>query len=765
MFTDIAGYSALMQADEAAAVKVRKKHRKVFDELHEKHNGKIIQYYGDGTLSTFRSAIEAVDCAVEIQRDLNSGQPVVPVRIGLHLGDIVFSDTEVYGNGVNVASRIESLGIPGAILVSEKINDELTNHSDIKTQSLGSFSLKNITDPVEIFAVVSNGLQIPVKDELRGKQSSKIKSVAVMPLVNLSSSDENEYFSDGMTEEIINALTRIHGLRVTSRTSSFYFKGKNMPVQEIAGKLSVSTILTGSVRLAGDQMRISVQLIDVAEDMHFWAETFDRSVTDVFAVQDEISLLIADQLREYVGHLDIKDHLVEVPSVTVDGYKEYLKARFHILKMDQVNIRKGIEILQRVSTTDPDFAWTYVGLNLGYTMLAAMGYESPMEAFTSAKNYLDKAIALDDNIPDVQIQLSHLAFLQDWDFQATYEHLQRSFEIRPTVDYYQAMASALCAENKLSAAKHYIDTAFQIDPFSEINYHLKGFTYYLQGNYDKALEFFGEGMRLKPDSTVSKLYYGQSLILLGRANESLRFFEEMHKETDELTRISGQALSLSALPNKQKAKKAISNLELAMETDSMGYALQLLILCQTLLGNHSVAMELMEKAKSYRMPLILYLFNEPLLEPLMKLPRFLEMREEIIGTATTSAPEKLSARKTHLAPGELIEYRKALRILMDEKQPHTIATLTLRELAEMLNISPNKLSELLNDGFNKNFAEFINSYRVETFKSKVSDPANKNLTILALAYESGFNSKTVFNTFFKKVTNQTPRQYWEAVHK
>lgn len=215
---------------------------------------------------------------------------------------------------MNLASRIESMGIAGGILLSEKLNGELKNHAHISTKSLGHYLLKNINEPIEIFSVTDEGVNVPAPSELKGKQKETEKTIAVLPFVNMSADEEVEYLSDGMTEEIINALSKIKNLKVTSRTSSFFFKNKNIPLPQIAQKLNVSNVLEGSIRGAGNKMRITAQLVEVKEDIHFWSQKFDRSLDDIFAVQDEISLLIADKLREHIGHLEIEDQLVEPPN-------------------------------------------------------------------------------------------------------------------------------------------------------------------------------------------------------------------------------------------------------------------------------------------------------------------------------------------------------------------------------------------------------------------------------------------------------------------
>ena len=199
---------------------------------------------------------------------------------------------------------------------------------------------------------------------MNNKLKNQEKSIAVLPFVNMSSDQEQEYFSDGITEEIINVLAKIKSLKVTSRTSSFFFKGKNIPISQIGNQLNVSIILEGSVRLSGNLMRITAQLIDVQEDFHFWSETFDRSIENIFAVQDEISFLIADKLREYLGHFEIEEQVPNTPNLSIPNYQAYLKSRYYILKMTVPAINKGVEILQELIAEQPHFPQAYLGMHL-----------------------------------------------------------------------------------------------------------------------------------------------------------------------------------------------------------------------------------------------------------------------------------------------------------------------------------------------------------------------------------------------------------------
>ena len=297
LFADMTGYTALMQENEQLARSKRIRLKKVLESTITNFNGRVLQYYGDGSLSIFQSAIDGVHCAVNMQQQLQQ-EPKVEVRMGLHSGDVNIEEESIYGDGVNLASRIESLGVPGSVLISEKVFDDIRNQENIKARELGYFELKNIQKPVRVFAIASEGLVVPSREVLQGKTKQPTNRLAVLPFVNMSADPENEYFSDGITEELLNALTKVQGLQVTSRTSAFAYKGKNDDVRDIGIKLNVDKILEGSVRKSGNRVRITAQLINAADGYHIWSENYDRSLTDIFELQDEISGIIANKLRQ-----------------------------------------------------------------------------------------------------------------------------------------------------------------------------------------------------------------------------------------------------------------------------------------------------------------------------------------------------------------------------------------------------------------------------------------------------------------------------------
>ena len=590
--------------------------------------------------------------------------------------------------------------------------------------------------------------------------TSQDLSIAVLPFVNMSSNPENEYFSDGMTEEIINALAQIKRLKVTSRTSSFFFKGKNIPITQIGQQLNVAIILEGSVRLSGKSMRITAQLIDVQEDFHFWSATFDRSIDNIFAVQDEISLLIADKIREHLGHFSIHQQLVKTPNLPVDAYQIYLKSRFFILKMTKPSILQGMEMLKQLLEREPNFALAHLGMHLGYTLLATLGFMASKDGFIQGQAYLNQAIAIAPNLPECQLQLAWISFLQDWEFPQSYTHIQRALEIRPSADGYQTMTSTLVAEGQYKAAHHYIDIALQIDPFSGITHHLKGYILYAQEQYDAALHYFKKSNALNPQSNVSVLYLGQTLILMGRLEEAMQYFEQLPPDdSNDVRRVGGITLVHAAMGNLEQATTGIQQLQNAIGSDLTERAINILILCYALLGDTKQTLAYLEKGIEYRLPLIIYMNIEPCLKMLHRHPRFKELMQLIFKAPTASFPVPKKYKNTPLDSEESDHYHQQLQQLMQEEQPFLEPSLSLRQLAQQLDWHPNKLSQLLNDKIGKNFSEYINHYRVHTFMQLAQQPTNAHLSLLGLAFESGFNSKTTFNTFFKKETGMTPKQW------
>ncbi|HEX8334714.1 MAG TPA: adenylate/guanylate cyclase domain-containing protein [Segetibacter sp.] len=758
MFTDIVGYTAIMQRDEEVAAKIRARHREVFETQHKLHDGEIVQYYGDGTLSVFKSAIAAAKCAIQLQLNLQQGD-AVPLRIGLHMGDIVFNKTEVYGDAVNFASRIESMSVTGAILLSGKLNDELKNHTTISTTSLGHFELKNIDKPVEVFAITNEGINVPIASQLKGKQQTLSKTIAVLPFVNMSASKENEYFSDGITEEIINALSKIEKLRVTSRTSSFYFKDKNIPIKQIGADLNVSTILEGSVRLSGNTIRITAQLIQAEKDFHFWSETWDRKLENIFDIQDEISLLIAEKLREHLGHFEIQEHLVEKQTANYNTYELFLKARFHFRKWNPTDVQIAISLYEQALQLDPRHAESILGLSDCYSFLATTGFIPFQEAWAKAESLTSKGLQLNDKLADGYYQLASFYFFRKCDYPEALKATLKAIEINPNyVEAQQYLCFLYVTVGKIEMGRKHLDLALAIDPLSQQTLFFSAYFSYMTEDYDGALRKLNRCLLENPANIPAHTVKCYCLLKQGCYDEVINHFETLPPEILVPAEKFGITALAYALKNdNDKTSKNLEQLVANAATPEGFRTSSFLFLMYATLGENDKAFEWVAKAIKAKSPLLLIHFVDPLVDALKADPRYDKYQKIIFPEADTK--ENRKGKKDLLDDKTIKAYSTRLLNFIDQNKPYLDSNLSLKSLAEQIEIHPNQLSWLLNESIGKNFNDFVNHYRVNTFKTLSKDPKNAHLTLIGLAYDSGFNSKTVFNTSFKKETGLTPKEF------
>ena len=454
----------------------------------------------------------------------------------------------------------------------------------------------------------------------------KNKSIAVLPFVNLSNNIDNEYFCDGLTEEIIYALAKIKDLVVTSRTSSFYFKNKKVTANEIREKLRVATFIEGSVRASKKRMRITVQMIDTLEDFHFWSETFDRNPDDIFEIQDEISLFIAEKLREHVGHIEIEDKLVEPIDVPVNIYREYLKGRYYLMKLDYDSSLKAIEIFKSIIKKSPKFANPYLDINQAYTFMGTMGLLPAFEAFQKAQPFFEKAMSLNPNSSRVQLNLSWIECWQNWNLKKAFEHANKALEIQQADDIYLTISNFLTVEGKLDAARNYLDKALQLDPYAAINHHYKGFLYYLQEDYSTAIPFLKKALELDPMLPFPPIYIGICLLMSGKPNEALTYFGSLEGvSVKDLTKLGGKTMCYAKLNETEKCNDGLKELETYLTTPLVDKAFTFLILVNALLGNNEKVVDLVTQAYHSRLPLILLLNPSPILKPVKNHKGFKEI--------------------------------------------------------------------------------------------------------------------------------------------
>ncbi|MDX1637762.1 MAG: FlgO family outer membrane protein [Balneolaceae bacterium] len=632
MFADMVGYTAMMQQDEEEAVKKRDRQRRILEDCILANQGRVIQYYGDGTLSIFGSAIRSVECAIAIQKQLNSSEEQIPLRIGLHVGDIVYDDEGAYGDAVNLAARIQALAVPGSILVSDRLYDELKNHPKIKSKYLGTHKLKNIGRDVAVYAIANKGLVVPAMTQIQSKTGGMHRTIAVLPFVNMSADADNEYFSDGITEEIINALTRVRGIEITSRTSAFAFKGLSKDVREIGEELSVRYLLEGSVRKAGNRVRITAQLIDTEDGFHIWSEVFDRDLEDIFKVQDEISRKIAAKLKEDFSDAELDvDRLVEPTTESVQAYNHFLKGNFYLHKWTPEGALKAIEHYRKATEFCEHYAEAYAGIANCYTFLGAIGRFSPQKVYSKAEEAAQKSIRLNNRLSDSHIALAFVRLFYHWDFKGAKRSFRRAMAIEPTSPFVkQSYAIYLRIMGKNRMAVRLLNDALQKDPLSlTINADLAR-TYINLKQYEKALRQFDKSLEL--DDTFRPALEGKGWVytLMGKYEKALHCFEQYQKMVgSDLKGIIQLGYLYGKMGKPKKAMQYIEKLR-QREREEQGVSLPLdYAIIYLGLGDFDKVFDTLEQALEQQLGGVLFINTSPVWDPIKSDPRYAEMMESI----------------------------------------------------------------------------------------------------------------------------------------
>ena len=509
MFADMVGYTKLMQQNEQEAKAFRDRQRQVVDAQILAYRGQVMQYYGDGTLSMFGSAIDAVNAAIHIQKELNQNEPKVPLRIGIHLGDVVYDDEGIYGDAVNLASRVQGLGTPGSVMISGKVFDEIRNHPGIRVEAFGEHELKNVFQTTGIFALANSGLDIPSQRHVQELTGSYQHSVAVLPFANFSADPDNEYFSDGITEEIINVLAQVKGLDVASRTSVFAYKGSKKDVRVIGKELNVAAVLEGSVRKAGSRIRVTAQLINASDGFHIWSENFDGEMTDIFSMQDELARKIVDKL-EGDDFFDKTKKLYVSPTENIDSYNSYLKGLYYWNKGTPEGIHKAVQSFEQAISKCSTYTNAYSALANCHTFMGAVGMQPPEEAFLKAEKLANKALELNSHRASAYVALGLVNLFYTWDFEQAEAYLKKAITLEPdNSDARVGMGYVYRVLNNYEKVVHNLKAAVKIDPLNLLaKTHLAN-AYNTHGDFEKALTLYDEILEL--DDSYRAAYEGRAL--------------------------------------------------------------------------------------------------------------------------------------------------------------------------------------------------------------------------------------------------------------
>ena len=438
VFTDIVGYTAITQRDEAKAMGTLQRHNSLVRPIIEKHHGREVKTIGDAFLIEFGSALRALQFAIEVQETVSSydgaapGEDKLRLRIGIHLGDVIIRDNDVFGDAVNIASRIQPLAEPGGICVSDQVYGQVRNKIPYEFIKSEEVHLKNVSYPVDVYHVF---LPWEVKPNVtKTKESEGVpltRRLAILPLVNMTRNPEDDYLVDGMMEELIIGLSNVKDLRVIARASVMKYKDSRLGISEIAKELNVGSVVEGSIRKLGNKIRVTVQMIDGKTEEHLFANTYDGDLQDIFAVQTEIAKAVSKGLKAKIRSIE-KERMEKKPTANVDAYSVYLKGRYVLHGRTKEAMEQAAKYFQQAISMDDRYAKAYAGLADVNLLLGSHGYLDAKQAYGDAKEFISKALDLDDELAEAHVSLGFLLESYYYDFVAARKEFERAISISPS---------------------------------------------------------------------------------------------------------------------------------------------------------------------------------------------------------------------------------------------------------------------------------------------------------------------------------------------
>jgi adenylate cyclase len=536
---DVVGYSRLMGADEAGTLSALKRHREaIFDPAVAAHSGRIVKLIGDGVIAEFGSVVDAVNCALSVQYsdanrpDQSTSQPTIVLRIGINLGDVIIEGGDIYGDGVNIAARLEPLAEPGGICVSSIVNESVGNRIDVRFQDGGEISVKNIDRPIRVWKWHPNAT-IPTaarSNTAKPEPNSDTASIAVLPFTNMSGDPEQEYFSDGISEDIITDLSKIAGLTVIARNSSFTYKGRSVDVRAIGCDLGVRSVLEGSIRRAGKRVRITAQLTDAATGAHLWAERYDRDLTDIFEVQDEVVERIVGALAVTLTHGE-QQRLRRHGTSNVEAYECWLRARALLTRGTRESIMEARAVYRRAIEFDLNFAAPHAGLAFAAIAEHASGWVlDSAQALLEAERWARRALELDDQEPVSHMALGNV-LLWRRDHEGALAEFRRMIALDPNfAQGHTATGLGLMYAGEPARALEPFAIAMRLDPhYPDIVLHFLAQANFSLGKYEIAAQQLLDRVARNPGTDASRMLLASCYGHLGRAEEARAVWAELLK--------------------------------------------------------------------------------------------------------------------------------------------------------------------------------------------------------------------------------------------
>jgi len=629
MFTDLVGFTALSQRNESVALSILDEQRELLRPVFIRHDGREVKTIGDAFLVEFPSALSAVKCAYEIQKttkEFNNSLPEerrVHLRIGIHLGDVVESQGDISGDAVNVASRIESLADSGGVCLTRQVYDQVQNKFELPLISLGTRLLKNVSSSMEVYKMV-----MPWDATVAALSGRRDASrIAILPFANISPDPADEYFADGMTDELIAVLSKIGGLRVVARTSVMRFKGEKATANRIGQELKVGSLIEGSVRKSKDQVRITVQLVDTESEVQLWTETYNRNLQDIFSVQSDIAQQVAKALEVRLGVRE-NSALRREQTQNPEAYSFYLKGRHRWNLRSENEINRAIKYFEEAIGRDPGYALAYAGLADCYSILGYYAFRRPVAVYPRAKELAEKALSLNESIAEPHASLGEVLMQYFFDWKKAGSELDRALELNPsyaTAHFWRATHHMALGRTDDSLTQ--VRKAVELDPLSMIILTDAARNLYLARRYDEAINQYQRSLDVDPNFPIAHKGLAEVYAQIGKYDEAV-------SEIERAITLSGRSIFIlddlgyiyARAGKREDASKVLEDLD-KLANDEYVPSYGRAVICAAL-GNKEDAMNWLEKAYDERNFLV-YLKVDPAFDTLRKEERFLSLLDKM----------------------------------------------------------------------------------------------------------------------------------------
>ena len=574
LFTDIEGSTRLWETQATAMRTALARHDALLRHCIDAHDGHVFKTGGDAFCAAFHTAPDAIAAALEAQRALHrepwpAGAPL-RVRMGLHSGSVELRDGDYFGPALNKVARLVAAAHGGQSLLSESMHDLCRDHMPPLAQAkpLGVHGLKDVERPEAVFQLSHPDLPqdfAPLRAEA-APPDRDTPSIAVLPFVNMSGDEENEYFADGLSEELLNVLAKIRGLRVASRTSAFSFKGKDVDIPTVARKLNVATVLEGSVRKSGNRVRITAQLIEVASDSHLWSETYDRQLDDIFAVQDDIAQSVVKELQVTLMGARVSSAVAvaEVRRAVAgradnpQAFQLYLQGKFYADRATQADTDKAVALFREALAIEPDFPLAWAGMSLVQQAQAGYGFAPIDQGYEEAREAAKRAVAMAPELAEGHVALGHIAQSYDRDWSVADASFRRALELAPgDVHALQAAAGLARILGRQEEAVALVRQTVARDPLSARTHRMAGNVYLIGGDWEAAAASFAMAIDINPTGTLAFAFLAITRVLQRRFDEALPLAE---RETHDVFRKVALAVVHHAAGREAQSASALQEL-------------------------------------------------------------------------------------------------------------------------------------------------------------------------------------------------------------